>query len=274
LQSFLAIESGLAHIDELAADRHHAHEEYVITLMLAGYVTFAGQHRVNVKPGMLTLVPAGMPHSLLQGKDMQVQWLSFATNNTQLDESQELMQVFARIRTGALPIIKLPSHRLEFVVTLFKEIQLELSQAKSPRVLESLLSLMLNETCKASKLAKLDLGPETKINRALQYVERHSCEGISLKDVANHLHMSPAYLAAKMKHVTGYSVGHWITRHKLKLAQELLVNTDEKVEQISQVSGWQDVTHFIRQFKKAHQLTPAAWRRAHRQNDSAIPTKY
>ncbi|WDE02456.1 AraC family transcriptional regulator [Thalassomonas actiniarum] len=261
MNSYLPVDSGFAHIDELHSEKHHAHEEYVITLMLAGYVTFEGEQSVNIKPGMLTLVPSGMPHALVKGKNMQVHWLSFAPYSIHLDEKHELMRPFAQVRKGALPIFKLPSARLDYVINLFNEVQNELTAGKSSKVLESLVCLILNEAGKASKLTLVDLGAETKVSKAMQYIQSHSCEGISLKDVASALHISPAYLATKVKQSTGYTVGQWIIRHRLKRAMELLANTDEKVEQIGLSLGWQDVTHFIRQFKKFHQQTPAAWRR-------------
>ncbi|WDE09210.1 helix-turn-helix transcriptional regulator [Thalassomonas viridans] len=261
MNSYLPIDSGFAHIDEVHNEDHHAHEEYVITLMLAGYVTFKGEQNVNIKPGMLTLVPSGMAHALIQGKNMQVHWLSFAPYALRLDENHELMRPFAQVRQGALPIFKLSPQRLDYVINLFTEIQHELMAGKSSKVLESLVCLILNEAGKASKLTQVDFGAETKVSKAIQYIQSHSCEGISLKDVAAALHTSPAHLATQVKQSTGYTVGQWITRHRLKRAMDLLANTDEKIEQIGLNLGWQDVTHFIRQFKKFTQQTPAAWRR-------------
>ncbi|MCW8878577.1 MAG: helix-turn-helix domain-containing protein [Kangiellaceae bacterium] len=263
LHSYHSIDSGFAHIDKLHNEKHAAHEEYVITLMLAGYVTLEGEQSVQIKPGMLTLVPSGIPHALLQGRDMQVHWLSFTANSLRLDESQELMLPFAQVRKGALPIFKLHEDRLNFVIKLFRELQTELSNNQSKKVLESLVCLILNEARKASKLTSVDLGAETKVSKALQYIQAHSCEGISLKDVAAALHINDSYLATKIKQSTGYSVGQWLTKHRLSQALDLLANTDETMEQISFRIGWQDVTHFIRQFKKAYNKTPAAWRREH-----------
>lgn len=261
MSTYTAIDAGFADIDELHSEDHHAHEEYVITLMLAGYVTLEGEQNVHIKPGMLTLVPSGMPHALLQGKDMQVHWLSFTAGSIDLDETHQLMLPFAQVRKGALPVFKLPASRINYVASLFREIEIELAGGKSARVLASLVCLILNEAGKASSLSSLDLGPETKVSKALQYIQSHSCEGISLKDVAGALHISPAHLATRVKQSTGYSVGQWIIRHRLKRAKELLANTDMKVEQIGLKLGWQDVTHFIRQFKKANSVTPAAWRK-------------
>ena len=261
------ISSGFALIDNVHSEQHSAHEEYVITLMLAGYVTLAGEQSVQIKPGMLTLVPSGMPHALLHGEGMQVHWLSFTANSLRLDEDHDLMLPYARVRRGALPIFKLDDERLNFVIKLFVELQNELENNSSKKVLASLVCLILNEANKASNLTHTDVGSETKVGKALKFIQAHSNEGISLKDVAAALHINDAYLATKVKQSTGYSVGQWITKSRLSQALELLTNTDETIEQIGLRIGWQDVTHFIRQFKKTHGKTPAAWRRAQRKTN-------
>lgn len=259
-----AIHCGFARIDQLHNEQHHAHEDYVLTLMLAGYVTFDGPQPVQITPGMLTLVPPGTPHALLQGKDMQVYFLSFHGASFGLDEQQAVMQPFANVRQGALPIVKLQDQRLPWLTQLFEQLQTAVESNSPSEIIKSLIILILHEARGASVLNDKHLGLETRIGKALRYIELHSHEGISLKDVAHAVHLSPAHLATKMKTTTGYSVGDWINKQRLTLACERLRNTDKNVETIAAELGWKDVTHFIRQFKKQHDSTPAAWRRQQR----------
>lgn len=261
LDTHQTISAGSLYIDEVKDDQHHAHEDHVITFLEKGFVTLNLEHPIHIKPGMLTLVPAGMPHALMHGKDMHVHWLSFSAANLPLSVSEPLMQPFSRIQQGAIPVVKLSPKRIPFVLTLLKELQNALNSRQPERILTSFVFLILNEVNLANNLTPTELAPETKLAKALQFIQLHCCLGISLKDVADAIHMHPAYLATKMKRATGSTVGEWITRYRLKSAQSLLANTDETVEQICIKVGWQDVTHFIRQFKKAYQKTPAVWRK-------------
>lgn len=260
------IHCGFAHIPELHSEQHHAHEEHVLTLMMAGYVTFDGPQPVQITPGMLTLVPPGTPHALLQGQDMQVYFLSFNAAAIGLSEQHSVMQPFAQVRQGALPIVQLPAERLAWTQSLFKQLQTELENNSPLEVLHALITLIVHEAQHGHHLSDKQLGLETRIGKALRFIEQHSQQGISLKDVAQAVHLSPAHLATKMKNTTGYSVGQWINKYRLSTACEYLINTDNTVEHIASELGWKDVTHFIRQFKKAHQITPAAWRRQQRAN--------
>ena len=46
-------------------------------------------------------------------------------------------------------------------------------------------------------------------------------------------------------------------------ARRRLRSTDEIVEVIAERVGYADATHFIRLFRRAHGVTPAAWRTGH-----------
>lgn len=67
-----------------------------------------------------------------------------------------------------------------------------------------------------------------------------------------------------MKQATGHTVGAWLTATRVAEAASRLAHTDESLDEIAERVGWRDKTHFIRQFKKAHGMTPAAWRRLQR----------
>ena len=95
-------------------------------------------------------------------------------------------------------------------------------------------------------------------------MQKNALTSISLKDVAAAVHLSPAYLATRFKQSTGFSVGVWITRLRLTEACSRLIHTDETIEQMTYQLGWNDVTHFIRVFKKMYAITPAQWRRHNR----------
>ncbi|MBD1582857.1 AraC family transcriptional regulator [Pseudoalteromonas sp. S16_S37] len=263
MTQYVNVNAGYLEVDELDNEDHHAHEEYVITLLLSGYVTLKGESATQIKPGTLTLVPSGFPHTLRKGKAMSVHWLSFGIANEQQAQHDDLFSPFKQIRQGALPIAQVSQSRLPYLITLFEEIQRACSAEKPYVVLASLINLIISEAASASSISEVYVGHETKISKAMQFIERRCCDGISLKDVAQAVHVSPAHLTTKMKASTGFTVGQWISKHRLKVAINRLETTDDSIEHIAQKIGFSDVTHFIRQFKKAYRITPATWRRQH-----------
>ena len=61
-----------------------------------------------------------------------------------------------------------------------------------------------------------------------------------------------------------FSLINRATSVRLAEAASRLVHTDAAVAEIAEHVGWRDPTHFIRRFRRASGLTPAAWRREHR----------
>ncbi len=261
------VNAGYRFIDNIAANHHASHTEHVITLLESGCLRVDHGEEINIRPGMLTLVPAGVPHSQLEGKNIGIWWLGFCTSCVNLDESHSLMAPFRQVRLGTPPVFNLPEERREYFIMLMKEIRNvnDRSGPDSIDVVKSLLTLILYEVKNATSLAQPSLaGNSSTISKALEFIQKHSLSPISLRDVAEAVHLSPAYLATSIKKGTGYSVGEWITRNRVTVACSKLLHTDEKVDNIAAQVGWNDVTHFIRQFKKAYGMTPAAWRRKNR----------
>jgi YesN/AraC family two-component response regulator len=177
------------------------------------------------------------------------------------------MAPFGQVRLGALAVFALPNERQGYFVSLMEALKKErqVNGPDSPQVMKCLLMLILNEVKQARNiLVNTPMEGNTRVSHALEFIQKNSLKAISLKDVANHLHLSPAYLATMVKTSTGYSIGEWISRNRLTQACSRLMHTNEKIEIIANQVGWGDVTHFIRMFKKAYGQTPAAWRKHHR----------
>ena len=108
--------------------------------------------------------------------------------------------------------------------------------------------------------------PGTLASDALEVIQRRALEPISLKDVAAALCRTPAHVADVVKAQTGHTVGQWLTEARVAEAAARLVHTDDTLLDIAEQVGWKDKTHFIRTFRKAYGITPAAYRRANRRH--------
>ncbi|MFA0648386.1 helix-turn-helix domain-containing protein, partial [Vibrio cyclitrophicus] len=98
------------------------------------------------------------------------------------------------------------------------------------------------------------------VGKALHYIQKYSLTPISLSDVASAVGRTSPHVASVVKSETGFTVGMWITSARLAKAAQLLQYSNMSVEQITTKIGWQDTTHFIRQFKTFYGTTPSKWR--------------
>ncbi len=258
------INVGYQFTKDVPSNHNASHTEHVISFVDQGHMQIEQGQAINIKPGMLVLVPAGVPHSQFSGQNVGAWWVSFCTSCLNLDESHSLMAPFAQVRLGALAVFDLPSERQAYLVSLMQTLKKERQAggSDSPQVMKCLLMLILNEVKQArNTMLATPANGDTRVAKALEFIQKNSLKAISLKDVANHLHLSPAYLATTVKKNTGYAIGEWINRSRLTHACSRLLHTDEKIDRIANQVGWKDVTHFIRMFKKAYGKTPAAWRK-------------
>lgn len=95
-------------------------------------------------------------------------------------------------------------------------------------------------------------------------IETRYHQPLSLKDVAAAVGLSPGHLTTTVARRTGRTVGEWISQRRLAEARRLLAGTDLTVQAVAARAGYRDTSYFVRTFKRDHDCTPAAWRRAAR----------
>ncbi|WLQ13510.1 AraC family transcriptional regulator [Hahella aquimaris] len=264
----IAVEHGVMSFNEHSEEASHA--EHVLSLVLDGSARIRHGDDITLGAGVVTLVPAGMPHRLLSANNLEAWWLGFCAGCLDIDETHPLMSPFKRVRSGMPPMIAIEPARRARLLSLFADLREE-CQRNTPEtgiVTRCLLLLILAEINRAMRTDSPNAAPpaDSLTTRALEYIQGHCLEKISLQDVAAAVHRTPAHVAAAVKKSTGFSVGEWITRNKLQAASLKLAHTGESVDKIAGSVGWGDVTHFIRQFKKHYGSTPAAWRKQVRVN--------
>lgn len=112
--------------------------------------------------------------------------------------------------------------------------------------------------------SRLSIFPShTKLNDVFQFIESHYHQPITLRDVADAVGYSPAYLTDLVRRETGKPVNHWIIERRLKECCRLLQETDQTVNQIAEAMGYQNPGHFFRQFRQRYGTTPQSWRNSH-----------
>ena len=81
-----------------------------------------------------------------------------------------------------------------------------------------------------------------------------------IDDLAQHVGMNRSALCIFFKHHTGKTIITYLNEHRLSVACHLLRLTSLTVQQVCYESGFNDVPHFCRTFKKMEGLTPKEYR--------------
>ncbi len=119
------------------------------------------------------------------------------------------------------------------------------------------------DTSILSRFEKFLLQSQPLLNNVFHFIETNYQQSISLREVAEAVGRSPAYLTDLVRRETGKTVLSWIIERRMAEARRLLVETNHSVEQIAEVVGYFDRRHFSRQFLRLHSATPQTWRRTY-----------
>ena len=84
---------------------------------------------------------------------------------------------------------------------------------------------------------------------------------LSADYLAQRLNCSVKHIYQIMKEQTQKTLGEWIEDTRLQFASEMLLHTDKKNEEISQLCGFGTINTFYRVFKKKYGIAPGEWRK-------------
>ncbi len=243
-----------------------SHTEHRLVYVVDGHLRMMHGSLIKVEAGSVMVVPAGAPHRPVEKQELESWIAGFCAACYQLDEGQLLMSPFRRVRHGALPVVFIPKTRRQRLLRLFRDLKDECDRGapESSELVRSSLLLLLGEVHRAMPVDENTAFTGSLVSDALQFIQQRCLDPISLKDVAATVHRTPAHVAFVIKQSTGHSVGEWIRTGRVAEAARRLAHTEDSLDKITHHVGWQDKTHFIRQFRKSHGVTPAVWRRQHR----------
>ena len=103
-------------------------------------------------------------------------------------------------------------------------------------------------------------GRNTIEKEMISYIQQNFMEKISLKEFGEQFHLSEKYISRYFKEHFHITLSQYITHLRLEYAKQLLQDTDIPVTEIAMQSGYQNVSYFIRSFKKTYGMSPLKYR--------------
>lgn len=104
-----------------------------------------------------------------------------------------------------------------------------------------------------------------------QFIETNYNRQISISDVASEVGYSETYLCSLVKTKTHRTIHKWIVERRMLRARYDLLTTNKTVTKIAETVGYEDTGHFIRQFRKLHNISPKVWRSIRRTQNCIHP---
>ncbi|RAK02045.1 helix-turn-helix protein [Larkinella arboricola] len=249
----------------------HFHPEYELTYIVNSHgKRFVGDHIEPFDAGDLVLLGPNLPHFWRNDDDyyrpdsgrraeaivVQFAQLLGTTLLPQLPEAQPLMDLLNRARYG-----------LRFSTRKVKEVQYAMENLLHCDGLQRLLNLLgllqqLADDPNALMLAsdnyelKASQAETERMKRVLDFMLTHFREEIRVDDIASVAGMAPAAFCRYFRKRTRKSFIEYLNELRISHARKLLVHSDLSISQVGLECGFNNISHFHRQFKLHNGTTP------------------
>lgn len=127
---------------------------------------------------------------------------------------------------------------------------------------EKLLEILYHSVDRMKEIN--DLPKKAEILKAQKYVLLNLDKKITLKDIADHLHMNPSYFSRIFKQHTQMNFVDYVNQTKIEEAKKLIDHTDESMEKIAEKLGFESKGYFLKVFKKYYGATPNEYKQGAR----------
>lgn len=101
---------------------------------------------------------------------------------------------------------------------------------------------------------------ETRIKPVFSYIHKNFRKTISISEIAAVAGYSECYFMSMFKKITGYTFVEYLNIIRIENARKLLVESDMSVSEIAWQSGFNNLSYFIRLFKKKFDCSPLKYR--------------
>lgn len=132
---------------------------------------------------------------------------------------------------------------------MYKKIDSRKHQASYVETLEKMVHHTYSEP--SPNVLEKQLQPFSQnIMYAIDFVQNHYTENISLSDVASYAHLSKNYISDLFRKELNISFGGYLTSVRMEQAKKYLTETDMRMYEICTAVGYNDYAYFSTQFKK------------------------
>ena len=247
----------------------HWHDEFEIIYVKSGFLTvsISGENYIG-KPGDAFVVSPGNLHfmgSQTGNVDyftflFPLKYISFRTDDI-LDD-----KLLEPLNSGHLMISPeiedTVKEQCEQLVEIYGA-KKEESQSKITAQIKTKIILLqfILELWKKGFIVENDTGGKNTVEKEMvSYIQQNFTGKILLKEFGKQFHLSEKYISRYFKEHFHITISQYVTYLRLEHAKQLLQDTDIPVTEVAMQSGYQNVSYFIRSFKKTYGMSPLKYR--------------
>lgn len=126
------------------------------------------------------------------------------------------------------------------------------------RVLKPEIKKEINQTVSDGESFNFDL--RKPIQSAVQYIQLHYNESLTLKNIADKVYLSPSYFSKSFKEEIGMTFVEYLSWIRVQKSKNMLRMTSLPIDVIANNTGFANSSYFATTFKKVEGKTPTQYR--------------
>lgn len=100
-----------------------------------------------------------------------------------------------------------------------------------------------------------------QLSGAISYIQDNYMKDLTLNDLAFSVHLSEGQFCRSFKLLTGMTPFRYLNRYRILQSCNYLSNTNKKITEIAILNGFNNISHYNREFMKIMKMTPTVFRR-------------
>jgi len=129
--------------------------------------------------------------------------------------------------------------------------------------------LLLHIGC-AGYVQKITAQSSLRMTKAQRWIHDNYAIDITLEMVAKQVNISRSHFARQFRQHTGFSVIEYLLKVRCDAVAKLLASSNTDITEIALASGFSNLSHFYRHFKRRYGITPGAFRQMVKHQGSTL----
>lgn len=249
----------------------HWHDELEIIYVKSGFLTvnISGENYIG-KPGDAFVVSPGNLHFMGSQTGtvdyftflFPLKYIAFRTDDMLDDKLIEpLNSGHLMISPEIKDTVKEQCEQLAGVYAA----EIDKSESKITNQIKKKIILLqfIHELWKKGFIVENDTtGRNTVEKEMVSYIQQNYTGKILLREFGEQFHLSEKYISRYFKEHFHITLSQYVTYLRLEHAKQMLQETDISVTEVAMQSGYQNISYFIRSFKKTYGVSPLKYRKS------------
>lgn len=135
--------------------------------------------------------------------------------------------------------------------------------------LEEILEEWISKCCETLRMQRKG-NSQAYLNETWNYLHQHYTERITLTQIAEKIHINPAYLGQIFYEKYGIHFHEYQTRLRIEYAVKLIETTDLSLQKIALQAGYENYATFKNKFTQSKQISPGEYRKIQKDREKSL----